>query len=137
LEILGPEDGVLVMTWMARSRAVAVVMVVGVMGTVCSIRAAAPRGAMQDRGAGALSVEIAMEVGGRAYTVKGPGECNVTRDASIFEAPATMWSARQSVTDRNINFTMWRTRKNVDMLTLWVTIAGKTHRVNTVKLCSG
>jgi hypothetical protein len=32
---------------------------------------------------------------------------------------------------------MWRTRKNVDMLTLWVTIAGKTHRVNTVKLCSG
>lgn len=81
-----------------------------------------------------MSVDVALQVGGAAYTAKATGECNFTDGATIFEAPATMWAARQQGGDRNVNFTLWRLRKGGDMLTLFVTIGNKTHRVSTTKV---
>jgi hypothetical protein len=83
-----------------------------------------------------LMLDVALHVGGVAYTAKAAGECNYTTDATIFEAPATMWAARQDGGNRNVNFTLWRLKTGGEMLTLFVTVGNKTHRVNTVKVGS-
>jgi hypothetical protein len=80
------------------------------------------------------SVEVALEVDGRPVVLKGAGECNFTDDATIYEAPATMWAVRQSAGNRDINLTMWRLHKGGDSLTLSLTVDGKTYRVNTTKI---
>lgn len=80
------------------------------------------------------SVEVALEVDGRPFVLKGPGECNFTDEATIYEAPATMWAVRQSTGNRDINLTMWRLHKGGDSLTLSLTVDGKTYRVNTTKV---
>ena len=78
------------------------------------------------------TVQIDLRVGSAAYTVSGPGECHATDDASIFNAPAGMKSARHSDATRDLNFTLWRLAKGGDMITLDLTIGGKRHRVNTL-----
>ncbi len=87
-----------------------------------------------------ISVDVALTVGGVPYTAKAAGECNYSTESTIFEAPATMWAARQHDGNRNLNFTLWRLKKGGeqggDMLTLFVTVGNKTHRVNTVKVGS-
>jgi hypothetical protein len=80
------------------------------------------------------NVEIALEVDGKPVVLKGPGECNFTDEATIYEAPATMWAVRQSIGDRSINLTMWRLHQGGDTLTLSLTADGKTYRVNTTKI---
>src|SRR5690349_8141193 len=85
----------------------------------------------------ALMIDVALTVGGVSYTAKAPGECNYSTESTIFELPATMWAARQHEGNRNVNFTLWHPKKGGgDMLTLFVTIGNKTHRVNTVKVGS-
>jgi hypothetical protein len=83
---------------------------------------------------GTTAVELALEVDGKPIVTKGRGECNFTDDASIFEAPATMWAVRQSAGDRSVNLTMWRLRQGGETLTLSLTAGGKTYRVNTTKV---
>jgi hypothetical protein len=80
------------------------------------------------------SVEAALEVDGRPIVLKGTGECNFTDEATIYEAPATMWAVRQSSGNRSINLTMWRLHRGGDSLTLSLTVDGKTYRVNTTKI---
>jgi hypothetical protein len=81
------------------------------------------------------TVEVALQVGGAAYTAKGPGECIHSDSSTIYEAPATQWGVRHDGTDRDLNFAMWRLRKGgPDMLTLTIVLGGKTHRVNTTKV---
>lgn len=80
------------------------------------------------------NVEIALEVDGRPIVLKGAGECNFTDEATIYEAPATMWAVRQSIGDRSVNLTMWRLHQGGDSLTLSLTVDGKTYRVNTTKV---
>ena len=82
------------------------------------------------------SVDVALQVGGVPYTAKAAGECNYSTESTIFEAPATMWAARQNEGNRNLNFTLWRLKQGGDMLTLFVTVGNTTHRVNTVKVGS-
>lgn len=85
----------------------------------------------------ALMIDVALTVGGVSYTAKAAGECNYSTESTIFELPATMWAARQHEGTRSVNFTLWRPKKSgSDMLTLFVTIGNKTHRVNTVKVGS-
>jgi hypothetical protein len=84
----------------------------------------------------ALMIDVALTVGGVSYTAKAAGECNYSTESTIFEAPATMWAARQHEGNRNLNFTLWRLKQGGDMLTLFVTVGNKTHRVNTVKVGS-
>lgn len=80
------------------------------------------------------NVEVALEVNGRPIVLKGPGECNFTDDATIYEAPATMWAVRQSTGDRSINLTMWRLRGGGDSLMLSLSVDGKEYRVQTTKV---
>jgi hypothetical protein len=79
-------------------------------------------------------VEIALDVDGKPIVLKGPGECNFTDEATIYEAPATMWAVRQSIGDRSVNLTMWRLHQGGDSLTMELTADGKTYRVNTTKI---
>ena len=78
------------------------------------------------------TVQVDLRVGGAAYTVSGPGECQATDDASIFNAPAGMKAAQQSDAGRSLNFTLWRLVKGGDMITLDIALGGKRHRVNTL-----
>lgn len=96
-----------------------------------SVRAANAIDAMPDD---TTAVEVTLEVDGKPLVLKGPGECNFTDDASIYEAPATMWAVRQATGDRDVNLTMWRLHKGGDTLTLSLTTGGKTYRVNTTKV---
>jgi hypothetical protein len=83
---------------------------------------------------GNTSVEVALEVDGRPIVLKGTGECNFTDEATIYEAPATMWAVRQSTGNRSVNLTMWRLHQGGDSLTLSLMVDGKTYRVNTTKV---
>lgn len=80
------------------------------------------------------NVEVALQVDGKPIVLKGAGECNFTDQATIYEAPATMWAVRQSTGDDSINLTMWRLHKGGDSLTLSLDVNGKTYRVNTTKI---
>jgi hypothetical protein len=80
------------------------------------------------------TVQIDLRIGGAAYTVSGPGECQATEDASIFSAPAGMKAVQQSDASRSLNFTLWRLAKAGDMITLDITLGGKRHRVNTLTI---
>jgi hypothetical protein len=117
------------------------VLVVGLGLLLCAGTLAAARtaddttnGATNETTDESTTVEIALEVDGKPMVLKGPGECNFTGDATIYEAPATMWAVRQSSGDRSINLTMWRLHQGGDMLTLSLTANGKTYRVNTTKI---
>jgi hypothetical protein len=96
-------------------------------GTPTAERAAAPADET-------TNVEIALEVDGKPFVLKGTGECNFTDQATIYDAPATMWAVRQSNGDRDVNLTMWRLRQGGDSLTLSITAGDKTYRVNTTKV---
>jgi hypothetical protein len=82
---------------------------------------------------GTIQVGIELNVGGATYSAKGSGECNHAAAASIYEAPGQMWSVRRTDPDRDVNLTLWRL-KGGDMFTLFVTIGGKSHRVNTLQV---
>ena len=82
----------------------------------------------------AIVVQVALQVAGAAYAASGPGECVHTTDASLFEVPGAMWGIRTRDRDRDVNFTFWRLSKGGEMLTIWVTTGGKTHRVNTLQV---
>ena len=111
------------------------VPVVGIAAVVFPIAiAGASDGRTQSKAAKPPTVQVALQVGGVAYAANGPGECVSSADASLFQVPGTMWGVRQLEKDRDVNFTMWRLSKGGDMLTAWVTIGGKTHRVNTLQV---
>ena len=79
-----------------------------------------------------VTLQVDLKVGGAAYAVTGNGECHATDDASIFNVPAALKSARHSDATRNLTFTFWRLAKGGDMITLDVSVGGKRHRVNTL-----
>ena len=58
-----------------------------------------------------VPVKVSAEIGGRTATYSGQGECTHTTDASIYDVPATQWSAH--VADdagelRSLNLTLWQ-----------------------------
>jgi hypothetical protein len=109
------------------------VLTIGLASLLCAgMLSAAP--AADDTTNETTTVEIALEVDGKPIVLKGTGECNFTDEATIYEAPATMWAVRQSIGDRSINLTMWRLHQGGDSLTLALTADGKTYRVNTTKI---
>jgi hypothetical protein len=77
------------------------------------------------------------DVGGARYQFSGPGECQHTTDASIYEVPATMWSARFSDEDGKfsyLNLTLWQPKAAAAIqMSLGMTAAGKTYEIATVK----
>jgi uncharacterized membrane protein len=77
----------------------------------------------------AQTVTVALTVAGTVVKASGPGECVSSNAASLYDVPGTMWNVRHEGTD--VNFTLWRLSKGGDGVTLFVDVAGKTHRVNT------
>ena len=56
---------------------------------------AASGGAPGSRAEPALPMKIDLQVGGEQYAFTGPGVCQSSADASIYELAATMYAVRQ------------------------------------------
>ena len=83
----------------------------------------------------ALPMKIDLQVAGSKYAFTGPGVCQSSTDASIYELPATMYAVRQNAEGRSLTLTLWRPKTGApDMLTLGVSLAARSYRVSTVKV---
>ena len=77
------------------------------------------------------------DVDGVRYQFSGLGECQHTADASIYEVPASMWSARftnEAGRFTYLNLTLWRPKAAPAVqVSLGLTGAGETFEIATVK----
>ena len=84
-----------------------------------------------------VPLKVTAEVGGRRAAYTGMGECHHTTDASIYDVPATMWSAHvtaQSGDLSYLNLTLWQPKGSSDtQVTLNIALGGESHDVATVK----
>jgi hypothetical protein len=84
------------------------------------------------------TVNIVAKVGKRAIPVHGPGQCNTSSESTIYDVPATQWHGTFDGPDRSdlehVNVTVWQPKAGgPDQVTLYLTLAGTTHRISTVK----
>jgi hypothetical protein len=82
-----------------------------------------------------LSATARVADGSAAFA--GMGECHATHDASIYDVPATMWSARVDAPSGElpyVNLTLWQPKGTSELqVSLGLTLRGQTHRIATVK----
>jgi hypothetical protein len=76
------------------------------------------------------------EVDGQRYTFSGQGECQHTTDASIYQVPAALWSAR--FTDGGsfpyLNLTLWQPKgSSAFQVSLALTAGKETAEIATVE----
>jgi hypothetical protein len=80
---------------------------------------------------------VTVEVDGAKAAYTGQGECHHTADASIYEVPASMWSARVTAESgdlRYLNLTLWQPRGAAEIqVSLGLTIGARSHDIATVK----
>jgi len=112
-----------------------------VLTMTCSILLAIPiplaasGGAPGLRAEPALPMKIDLQVGGEKYAFTGPGVCQSSGDASIYELAATMYAVRQNGDGQSLTLTLWRPKTGApDMLTLGVSQGARSYRVSTVKV---
>ena len=96
-----------------------------------SIQRRTPGGPVES---GGVSATIALKAGAQSYDFTGTARCRHAPQASIYDAPAEMWSVQQSDGDRRLALTVWRPRSGDSMLTLSVSVGGKQHEVTTVSV---
>lgn len=82
---------------------------------------------------GTIMVGLDLSAGTRHLAGRAPGVCTYSPAASIHQAPGQMWNIRQRDGGTEVNFTGWRLGKT-DSFTLFVTIDGTRHRVNTLQV---
>src|SRR4051812_6379129 len=84
-----------------------------------------------------VAMKVNAEVDGKEATYTGLGECTHTRDASIYEVPASMWSARVGAGSGELhylNLTLWQPGGVGDLqVSLGLTLGDRTHDIATVK----
>src|SRR5215212_5337405 len=80
-----------------------------------------------------VPLHVALKAGATPYTFDGQGVCKRAEKASIYDAPAAMWSVQQDGEGRNLTLTVWRLQSGGDMMSLGVSSGSKSHNVNTVK----
>jgi hypothetical protein len=72
-----------------------------------------------------------------ADVYSGVGECQHTEDASIYQVPASMWSARftdEAGSLTYLNLTLWRPKGTAGVqVSLALTGGGETSRISTVR----
>jgi hypothetical protein len=83
-----------------------------------------------------VGLTIALQVGTGRYDFTGQGVCLEIPDGSIYDAPAAMYSVRQTTDKQRLNMTLYRLKKGGDMLTLNVSSGNETHSVSTVKVAA-
>jgi hypothetical protein len=81
-----------------------------------------------------VALTIALQVGAQRYDFTGQGSCLLIPEGSIYDAPAAMYSVRQTGAKQRFNMTMYRLKAGGDMLTMNVTFGSTTHSVSTVKV---
>jgi hypothetical protein len=81
-----------------------------------------------------VGLTIALQVGTGRYDFTGQGVCLQIPDGEIFDAPAALYSVRQTGDRQRLNMTLYRLKKGSDMVTINVTIGSTTHSVSTVKV---
>ena len=81
-----------------------------------------------------VPVQLALKVGEQPYRFGGEAICQHADEASIYDAPAALWSARHTEPTRSVNLSFWRVKGQGDMVTLGLTLSGADHRVSTVKM---
>jgi len=81
-----------------------------------------------------VPVQVALKVGDQPYRFGGEAICQHAVEASIYEAPASLWSARQTEATRSLNLSFWRVKGQADMVTFGLTLSGADYRVSTVKI---
>jgi hypothetical protein len=81
-----------------------------------------------------VAITIALQVGAGRYDFTGQGVCLQIPDGTIYEAPAALYSVRQTSDRQRFNMTLYRLKKGTDMVTLNVTTGSDTHSVSTVKI---
>jgi hypothetical protein len=84
-----------------------------------------------------VQLTVTAEVDGARYTYSGLGECHHTADASIYDVPASMWSANAEAGSgdlRYVNLTLWQPKATGEMqVSLGLMTGGVTHVIATVK----
>jgi hypothetical protein len=84
-----------------------------------------------------VQLTVTAEVDGARSTYSGPGECHHTTQASIYDVPASMWSANADAGSgdlRYVNLTLWQPKATGEMqVSLGLTAGGVTHEIATVK----
>jgi len=81
-----------------------------------------------------VAVTIGLAVGAARYDSTGQGVCLEIPEGTIYGAPATLYSVRQTTDKQRLNMTLYRLKTGGDMLTLNVTVGKDTHSVSTVKV---
>jgi hypothetical protein len=84
-----------------------------------------------------VQLTVTAEVDGARSTYRGLGECHHTTEASIYDVPASMWSANADAGSgdlRYVNLTLWQPKATGEMqVSLGLTAHGVTHEIATVK----
>jgi hypothetical protein len=81
-----------------------------------------------------VPVQLALKVGEQPYRFGGEAVCQHAEQASIYDAPAALWSVRQTEPTRSLNLSFWRVQSQGDMVNVGLTLAGTDYRVSTVKI---
>jgi hypothetical protein len=104
--------------------------------------------AADDRGAAATAsgpadirdpvrLTVTADLGGTAAAYQGMGECHHTADASIYEVPATQWSARAAADAgalRYLNLTLWQPKGTSELqVSLGLRVGARTSDLATIK----
>jgi len=84
-----------------------------------------------------VQLSATADVDGKRYAFSGLGECHHTTDASIYELPAAMWTARLDAGAGDlayVNLTLWQPKAAPEVqVSLGLTAGGRTHEIATVK----
>ena len=84
-----------------------------------------------------VAMKVTAEVDGKRATYDEHGECTYTRDATIYDVPAAMWSARigaESGELRYLNLTLWQSQGAADLqVSLGLTLGDRSLDIATVK----
>jgi hypothetical protein len=84
------------------------------------------------------TISISLSVAGKAYKLKGEGECHYAPVASFYDMRAKMWSVQYNTEEKSgltsLALTTWRPLAGgPDQMSLTVQLGSDAHRIDTVK----
>jgi hypothetical protein len=86
------------------------------------------------QGVAQVPLHVQLSVGGQRFDYRGPGTCERTRNAFVYELPASRWVVRHTEQNRHVHLVLWRPhRRPGDLIAMTVRIGDRVHRVNTVR----
>jgi hypothetical protein len=80
------------------------------------------------------AIQLDLRIGGVAYAISARGTCLAQPHGSLYDVPASQWTARHRDGQRYANLAFWRLASGGDMFNLGVLLGPTLHRVSTVKV---